>query len=82
MVTAAIEGELTDVPCAPHRVFQVLAPQFCPGVPNETLDPRSSWPDKAAYDEAALHLAGLFQDNCTTKFGAVNHDIAAAGPRR
>jgi phosphoenolpyruvate carboxykinase (ATP) len=82
MVTAAIEGELNDVPCTPHPVFQVLVPQFCPGVPNEILDPRSSWPDKAAYDQAALHLAGLFQDNFAAKFGSVDHDIAAAGPKR
>ncbi len=82
MVTAAIEGELNDVPCIPHPVFRVLVPQFCPGVPNEVLDPKSSWPDRADYDRAALHLASLFQDNFASKFGAVDHDIAAAGPRR
>jgi phosphoenolpyruvate carboxykinase (ATP) len=81
MVTAAIEGELNDVPCTPHPVFQILVPQFCPGVPNEVLDPRSSWADKDAYDKAAAHLAGLFRQNFESKFGSVDQEIAAAGPK-
>ncbi len=80
MVAAAIEGELNDVPCTPHPVFQVLVPNFCPGVPNEILDPRLGWADKAAYDASAKHLASLFKQNFEVKFGSVDRDIAAAGP--
>jgi phosphoenolpyruvate carboxykinase (ATP) len=79
MVNAAIEGELADVPVVVHPVFQVKVPQFCPGVPNEFLDARGMWADKAAYDAAAKDLAGRFQKNFAEKFGAVA-DIAAAGP--
>jgi phosphoenolpyruvate carboxykinase (ATP) len=63
MVNAAIEGELDDVPCAPHPVFGVAVPGFCPGVPNELLDSRESWSDGLAYDRTAQHLAGLFRKN-------------------
>ena len=80
MVNAAIEGELNDVPTAPHPVFQVAVPQFCPGVPNEFLDARGLWADKAAYDAAAKDLASRFQKNFQAKFGSVGADIAAAGP--
>ena len=81
MVIAAIEGELSDVPTSPHPVFQVLVPTFCPGVPNEILDPRSQWAGKAAYDAAARDLAGRFAANFARKFGAAAPDLASAGPR-
>jgi phosphoenolpyruvate carboxykinase (ATP) len=80
MVNAAIEGELNDVPVTPHPVFQVAVPQFCPGVPNEFLDARGLWADKAAYDAAAKDLASRFRKNFQAKFGGVGADIAAAGP--
>lgn len=81
MVTAAIEGELGDVPTHPHPVFQVLVPEFCPGVPNEVLDPRRQWADKAAYDAGARDLAGRFIANFEQKFGASAATLAGAGPR-
>lgn len=80
MVNAAIEGQLNDVPVTPHAVFQVEVPHFCPGVPNQFLDARGMWADKAAYDVAAKDLAGRFRDNFHAKFGSVGADIAAAGP--
>ncbi|MBE7541437.1 MAG: phosphoenolpyruvate carboxykinase (ATP) [Bryobacteraceae bacterium] len=81
MVTAAIEGELSDVPTNPHPVFQVLVPEFCPGVPNEVLDARGQWADKVAYDEAARDLARRFRENFGKKFGEVDSEVASAGPR-
>ena len=80
MVNAAIEGELAEVPLAPHPVFQVLVPLFCPGVPNEILDARGQWADGAAYDHAARDLAGRFASNFT-RFGKVDESVAAAGPK-
>ncbi|HEY3441278.1 MAG TPA: phosphoenolpyruvate carboxykinase (ATP) [Paludibaculum sp.] len=80
MVNAAVEGELNAVPVTPDPVFQVGVPQFCPGVPNEFLNARGMWADKAAYDVAAKDLALRFQKNFRAKFGSVGADIAAAGP--
>jgi phosphoenolpyruvate carboxykinase (ATP) len=79
MVNAAIEGELAEVPVAPHPVFKLLVPQFCPGVPNQVLDPRGQWADPLAYDAAACRLARLFHDNFV-KFGRVDEAVASAGP--
>jgi phosphoenolpyruvate carboxykinase (ATP) len=81
MVNAAIEGELGGAKFTPHPIFQVLVPDFCPGVPREVLDPRGAWGDKEAYDQAARDLARRFQKNFHEKFGAVSEDIAGAGPK-
>lgn len=80
MVSAAIEGELGDVPVKPHPVFKVLVPEFCPGVPTEVLDARGTWADKAAYDAAARDLAARFSENFRMKFADVGEEIASAGP--
>ncbi len=61
-------------------VFGLHVPDTVPGVPNEVLDPRGTWPDKAAYDAQAAKLAGMFRKNFA-KFGAVAESIKAAGPR-
>ncbi len=63
MVEAALEGRLDDVPTTPHPIFGLPMPQACPGVPEEILDPRNTWKDKAAYDAKARELAALFEEN-------------------
>jgi len=79
MVTAAIEGELAEVPVRPHPVFNVLVPEFCPGVPNEMLDARLLWADPAAYDRQARELGVLFSRNFE-KFGTVDEALQGAAP--
>jgi len=79
MVTAALEGTLESQAFTQHPVFNVLVPNSCPGVPNEILDPKASWADKGAYDQAALKLAQMFIDNFKT-FSNVDH-LEAVGPQ-
>lgn len=79
MVTAALEGALEKVEYVTHPIFNVLVPKSCPGVPSELLDPRESWQDKKAYDEAAHKLAEMFIENFK-KFQGVDH-LVAAGPK-
>jgi phosphoenolpyruvate carboxykinase (ATP) len=55
-----------------HPVFNLRMPKSCPGVPNEVLNPRNTWSDKAAYDKQAAELRALFRKNFETKgFGAL-----------
>src|SRR5205814_189829 len=63
LLRAALAGTLQGVPTQPDPVFGVAVPASCPGVPAELLRPRETWPDKAAYDAKAKHLAGLFREN-------------------
>ena len=79
MVTAAFNGELDKVPVKRHDVFNLDMPASCPGVPNDVLDPKNTWPDKDRYDAAAKRLAALFVKNFE-KFGNVQKEIVEAGP--
>jgi phosphoenolpyruvate carboxykinase (ATP) len=81
MIKAALSGDLASVPCVPHPVFGFAVPQSCPGVPNEVLDPRKTWPEASKYDDAALALAKRFRDNFAQFAGGVADDILKAGPR-
>jgi phosphoenolpyruvate carboxykinase (ATP) len=80
MVNAALDGRLKDVPFRLDPVFNVLVPESCPGVPSEVLNPRNTWADPRAYDDAAAQLAARFAKNFA-KFTGVSEEVAAGGPR-
>jgi phosphoenolpyruvate carboxykinase (ATP) len=63
MVNAAIDGKLNNVKFRKEPYFGLEIPEECPGVPNDVLDPKNGWSDKAAYDAQAQKLAGLFATN-------------------
>ncbi len=79
MLSAALSGDLDDVPVTPHPVFRVLVPQNCPNVPSEILDPRGLWEEKSAYDRAAAGLSTRFHRNFQ-KFSAIGRQILEAAP--
>jgi phosphoenolpyruvate carboxykinase (ATP) len=81
MITAALEGKLNNVSFVEHPVFGVAIPQECPDVPAEVLNPRNTWEDKAAYDEKAKYLAGLFIKNFEKYVNGVSEEIRSAAPK-
>jgi phosphoenolpyruvate carboxykinase (ATP) len=81
MVTAALNGELEKVEYKHHDVFNVDYPVSCPGVPDEKLDARGMWADKAAYDAQANKLATMFEENFTKKYPNMAPEIVNAGPK-
>jgi phosphoenolpyruvate carboxykinase (ATP) len=81
MITAALEGALDEVEYEFHPVFGMAVPTSCPGVPSNLLNPRSTWPDKMAYDEMADQLAGWFTRNFEKYAGDIPEEILAASPK-
>jgi phosphoenolpyruvate carboxykinase (ATP) len=61
IVESALNGSLASVECDADPIFHLEVPRSCPGVSDPTvLNPRNTWPDKAAYDERAKKLAAEF----------------------
>ena len=81
MIRAALSGKLDHVGYQRHPVFNIEMPTSCIDVPAAVLDPRSTWADKAAYDQQAAKLARMFVENFKTFEKDVPASIKDAGPR-
>jgi phosphoenolpyruvate carboxykinase (ATP) len=81
MITAALDGQLDGVKYQKDSIFNLDMPTTCPGVPDSVLDPRTTWPDKTAYDEQAKKLAGMFIENFKAFEKDVDPAVKAAGPK-
>jgi len=81
MITAALEGKLSEVKFQAHPVFGVQVPKAVPGVPAEILDPRNTWADKDAYDQTANELAEKFVENFKKYADFANEEILAGAPK-
>ncbi|MQC26904.1 MAG: phosphoenolpyruvate carboxykinase (ATP), partial [Chloroflexi bacterium] len=80
MVSAAMNGALQDVPTQPDPVFGLHVPESVPDVPDAVLNPRGTWHDGAAYDDAARKLVARFRENFEQYASDVSEQILAAGP--
>lgn len=80
MINAALEDQLENVPYEKHPVFGVDLPMVCPAVPSQLLNPRNTWKDPKAYDEAAKRLAQQFIDNFEKYSAGVSAAVLAAAP--
>lgn len=81
MVKAALSGELEQGEFRPDPVFGVAVPTKVAGVPDDVLDPRATWDDKAAYDAQARRLAGMFRENFKQFSSECSPDVRACEPK-
>lgn len=81
MITAAMTGELDGVDYIQHPIFGLNMPVSCAGVPPELLDPRTTWNDADAYDEAAMELAQKFADNFEQFEAEASEEILSGAPK-
>jgi phosphoenolpyruvate carboxykinase (ATP) len=82
MVRAALNGALDGVAMRKDPLFGFDVPETCPDVPDAFLRPRDTWPDPAAYDEAASRIAAMFAENFESYVDGVDPAVREAGPRR
>ena len=78
LLNAALNGELDNSEYRTDPFFGLAIPVHVNGVPDEVLDPRQAWSDKAAYDAAAKDLVQRFIDNFESFAEHVDEDVKAA----
>lgn len=81
LLNAALDGTLDTVEYYNDPVFQFQIPRNCPGVPDEILDPTSSWPSRDEFMKRYRSLASRFIDNFKKFEEAVPQDVITAGPK-
>jgi phosphoenolpyruvate carboxykinase (ATP) len=64
-----------------ERFFGLAIPEHVPGIPDEVLDPRDAWSDKAGYDRVAKDLVGRFEKNFAAFEAGVGDEVRAAAIR-
>ena len=81
LLGAVLDGSLKDARYERDPFFGLMFPQDVPGIPNEVLNPRLAWADKAAYDKAAKDLVARFEKNFSTFSSSVDDSVRAAAIR-
>jgi phosphoenolpyruvate carboxykinase (ATP) len=81
LLNAALTGKLDGVKFNRDPVFGFDVPATCPNVPDDVLDPSSSWPDKAEYDKKYRQLAQRFIENFGKFTEGTPQEVIDAGPK-
>ena len=81
LLSAALDGSLNNAKFRTDASFGFEVPVAVPGVDTAILDPRSTWADKAAYDNQASRLVGMFIDSFAKFEDHVDADTRNAAPR-
>jgi len=63
LLNAALAGEFDNAELEVQPILGVKMPTTCSGVDDEILNPRDTWDDPEAYDEAAAKLRDMFRAN-------------------
>ena len=80
MLNAALSGQLLEVEYSTDPVFGFEVPKTCPNVPDDVLNPSSSWPSKELYMQRYRELASRFIDNFKKFEKDSPPEIRASGP--
>ena len=81
MLNAALSGKLLNVEYKTDPIFGFKVPKTCPDVPDEVLDPASSWSNKDEYLKRYRALASRFIDNFKKFEDGTPSEVIAAGPK-
>lgn len=77
LLNAALGGEFDDIDLETQPILNLRMPTTCSNVPDEILNPRSTWDNPEDYDQQAKQLREMFRENYLKK-GFAELGIAAA----
>jgi phosphoenolpyruvate carboxykinase (ATP) len=80
LVTGALDGSLKTVNFRTDPYFGFAVPSSVPGIEPHLLYPMKTWKDKAAFDDTARKLVGMFQKNFTKYEDDVDAEVRSAAP--
>ncbi len=80
LLNAALSGELKSQTMRVDPVFGFKVPVVLAGVDPKIMNPRDTWADPKAYDEAAAKLAQMFRKNFAKFEAYVDSEVLRAGP--
>jgi len=80
LLTAALDGSLSNAEFRRDPYFGFAVPVFVPGVEPHILQPVKTWANKSAFVETAARLVKMFEDNFKRFENHVDADVRAAGP--
>jgi len=81
LLNAALTGELGKVEYYRDPIFGYEVPIACPGVPENVLEPWSTWPNRDEYDRRYRDLAMRFIQNFAKFADGTPREILEAGPQ-
>ncbi len=81
LLNAALDGSLKTADFRTDENFGFQVPVSVPGVDSTLLDPRQTWSDKAAYDEKAKALVGMFIANFAQFADHVDAGVMESAPK-
>jgi phosphoenolpyruvate carboxykinase (ATP) len=81
LLNAALTGKLNEVEYKKDPIFGFDVPCTCPNVPDDVLDPSSSWHDKKEYDKKYKQLAQRFIENFGKFIEGTPQEVIDAGPK-
>jgi len=82
LLNAALEGKLDDIEYRQDKLFGFEVPMTCPDVPEEVLEPSTSWGNKEDYWKKYDALSARFIENFKLYSKHSSEEVAAAGPKR
>lgn len=80
-IDAILDGSIASSAFVEDSNFGFEVPLTLAAIDSAVLNPRQSWVDKQAYDDAAAKLAGMFKENFAKYTGPGVTDYSPFGPK-
>ncbi|MBU0558271.1 MAG: phosphoenolpyruvate carboxykinase (ATP) [Bacteroidota bacterium] len=82
LLNAALDGKLDKAKFRKDKLFGFEVPKSCPDVPEDVLDPSTSWGNKDEYWKKYDALAARFIENFKLFEKGCSKEVINAGPKR